>query len=72
MGENLKDKVLVLLYYIYIIFLYNSVSYCLYAFWGNCIDFTLEACFCVLVMGGKWNDGDWMGIGWGLDGGLMG
>lgn len=59
----------VIIYYIYIIFLYNSVLYCLYAFWGNCIDFTFWGCFAFLLMGGRWNDGDWMGIRWAVDGG---
>ena len=32
-------------------------------FWG---------CFCVLVIGGRWNGGDWVGIGWGLGGDWVG
>ena len=58
----------IIIYYIYNILYIMSVSCCLYAFWGNRIGFTFGGGFCILVIGGRWNNGDWMGIGWGVDG----
>lgn len=61
----------VIIYYIYN-FLYIIVFRIAYMPFGAIV-LTLRygcfwGCFCVLLMGGRWNDGDWMGIGWGLDG----
>ena len=58
----------VIIYYIYN-FLYIIVFRVAHMPFGAIVlTLLFGGVFAFLLMGRKWNDGDWMGIGWGLDG----